>query len=221
MEKKHIQQVQTLKCKKCNSEANNIISMKDHEASMAHNMSNKDKACTNGNISQCRWARQGRCMFRHEREIAPNVEKVKECTNGDACKFKAQGRCYHYHSDIGVQTEKPKNTSSIPQPGRQTMTVPPVWQQSQQQQNIQPTQNSHIQYMIPPPINQWQTVPTMWQHSNQQQLRHSPPTFPTPPPSGPPQAWCTHGKACNLGRFCLLRHFSDEDFLQLQNQRRN
>ena len=100
MEIKHIQEVQTLKCKKCNYEANNINSMKVHETSMAHNMSS--------NISQCRWARQGKCMFRHEKEIAPNVEKVKECRNGEACKFKAQGRCYHYHSDVGVQNKNQK-----------------------------------------------------------------------------------------------------------------
>ena len=186
---------------------------------MAHNMASKDKACTNGNISQCRWARQGRCMFRHEKQPAPNVEKVKECRNGDACTFKAQGRCYHYHSDVGVQKVKPPIANITPQPSSQS--VPLRWQIRQQQHSIPSTQSVQTHSCHPAPSNEWQTVPTMWRPIQQQQFPHPPPPPMTPPPSGLPQAWCVHGKSCNLGRYCTLRHFSDEDFLQLQSQRRS
>ena len=212
MELKHIQQVQTLKCKKCNYEAKYINTMKDHEASMAHNMASKDKDCKNGTISQCRWARQGRCMFRHEKEPVPNVGKVQECRNGETCTFKAQGRCYHYHSDVGVQKVKTNIASITSRPTSQSTSVSPVWQERQQHQGSPP------QPWCPTP-NQWHTVPPRWQPSQQQQYTIPPPS--SHPPSGPPQAWCLHGKACNLGRFCVLRHFSDLDFLNLQRQIRN
>ena len=214
MEMKHIQQVQTLKCKKCNFEAKDINSIKENESNMAHNMASKDKACTNGNLSQYRWARQGRCMFRHEKEPAPNVGKVKECRNGETCKFKAQGQCYHYHINVGVQKVKPNTASVILQTNTQSTSMPPAWQERQQQQTIPPTQSSHTQSRLPAPWTQWQTVPPMWRPIQQQQFLYPPPS----PPTKTAQAWCTHGKACNLGRYCLLRHFSDKDFLQLQSQ---
>ena len=198
--------------------------------------------CKNGQSSQCSWAVRGRCKFDHNGEAAPNVENVKTCRNGEACRFKAQGRCTHYHSDVGVQYKEmkpPRQTPSI-----QWQTVPAKWQKSQQsvlpkrwqsrqestftssprsyqpqawQQEVQP--KVMMTFPVPPPFPQPQTQ----QHNGLSPLlqhnKFMTPTNPTLTPQA--QAWCKHGAACNLGRFCILRHFSDEDFIQLQRQMLN
>ena len=80
----------------------------------------------------CRYFRQGRCRagpsctFRHElprnssyseedrqserrrgdeyREPQPQPQgEVKHCRRGERCRFKAEGRCNFFHSDVGVQ----------------------------------------------------------------------------------------------------------------------
>ena len=178
--------------------------MKEHKASIFHKNSNSDEECRN--VSDCRWNKQGRCNFVH-RSDAPNVENVKDCKHGEACKFKSQGRCNFYHKDVGVQmVRKPRNR--VESSSSQSNT----WRSNQQPQNTLP--HDHQQNNSRPSVwiqNQKQrdNVPSMWQQRQQIQR------------SGQAQAWCQHGISCNLGQYCLLRHYSDEDFRQLQKQMRN
>ena len=219
MQEKHIDKVQTLYCKKCKFTAKDNDHMKDHEAAPLHNKSNPDTKCRNG--ADCRWFRQGRCNFGHEDLPAPNVKNVKECRHGDACHKKAQGKCSFYHRDVGVQqafqpVSRSEHRSS---PSSQWKTVNPRWHHNDQQH----TQKSHV------PTPQHQDIPLrpVWQQSNQQQnplppvwQRHQNVDVSWPPPSLQPQAWCRHGNSCNNGRFCELRNFSIQDFIQLQVQMR-
>ena len=63
--------------------------------------------------------------------------------------------------------------------------------------------------------NQLQQMPQVWQHSQQTNQYQF-----TPAPQAQP--WCRYGLSCNgLGRYCALRHYSDKDFFQLQEQMRN
>ena len=221
MQTKHIDTVQTLKYVKCNFVAKDSEAMIDHEASFRHNKTIDVIKCKNGITTQCRWARQGRCRYDHSVESAPNVEKVKECRHGEACQWKAQGRCSFYHSDVGVQSAKRHGDKIDSRPASSSMpkAVPSRWHQSQQPQYNQPPYAGPApQPWCPTPNNQWKTVPSRWKPIQPQQYTNPPPSV--PPPSGPPQAWCTHGKFRNLGRFCVLRHFSDLDFLNLQMQMR-
>ena len=233
MQAVHIDQVQTLNCVKCNFVAKDSDSMKDHEAGFIHNgivvpqnissqasqnkssqalpnLPSQDKPakCKNGNRSECRWAWQEKCRFDHSDESAPNVAKVKECIHGNACRWKAQGRCTYYHVDVGVQSvRRPRaKQSPRPVPTHQWQIMPPRQQQGQQQNG---NQASHAN--PPQPRNQRYEMPSMQQKSQQQSCT-------APPPSIPPQAWCSYGRTCNQGWRCSLRHFSDQDFLNLQRQ---
>ena len=158
--------------------------------------------------SECKWARQEKCRFDHSDESSPNVTKAKECIHGNACRWKAQGRCTYYHVDVGVQSvRRPRaKQSPRPVPTHQWQIMPPRQQQSQQQNGIQA---SHA--TPPQPRNQRYEMPSMQQKSQQQSCT-------APPPSIPPQAWCSYGRTCNQGWRCSLRHFSDQDFLNLQRQ---
>ena len=210
--------VSTVECSQCGHTAINLKELDKHRKVKHTNKeqtrkSNSDIECTNG--TSCRWNRQGRCNFMHKKdaEYAPNVGNTKDCKHGEACVFKSQGRCNFYHKDVGVQlvrkqkTPVPSLTSSnntwhtVPQRSRhnQDNTVPHVWQQGQQQHSSRPsvwTQNQQ----------QRDNVPFMWQQGQRSEQA---------------QAWCQHGVSCNLGQYCLLRHFSDEDFCQMQKQMRN
>ena len=65
------------------------------------------------------------------------------------------------------------------------------------------------------PNNQWQQVPLVQQQSQNKNIPQS-------AQAPPAQPWCRYGLSCNgLGSYCVLRHYSDQDFLQLQGQMRN
>ena len=134
MQDKHINEVQTLYCKKCKFTAKDNDSMKDHETTPNHNKSNSKVKCRNS--SECRWFRQGRCNFDHEGSPAPNVNNVKECRNGVTCHKKSQGRCSFYHQDVGVQQVRQtwSRSDQRPTPSSQWKTIQPSRPQNQQQQ---------------------------------------------------------------------------------------
>ena len=232
MQAQHIDQVQRLNCVKCNFVAKDSDSMKDHEAGFIHNgivvpqnmssqapqnessqaspnqpSQDKPAKCKNGNRYKCRWARRDKCRLDHSDEGALNVAKVKECIHGNACRWKAQGRCTYYHVDVGVQSmRRPRAKQSPPPvPNNQWQIMPPRRQQGQQQHGVQ---TSHAP---PPQPRNWYEMPSMQQKNQQQSCI-------APPPSIPPQAWCSYGRTCNQGWRCSLRHFSDQDFLNLRRQ---
>ena len=64
------------------------------------------------------------------------------------------------------------------------------------------------------PAYQQTTLPLLWQQNQETTFSHQPQTQQA-------QAWCRHRAACNLVRFCVLRYFSDEDFIQLKRQMMN
>ena len=193
--------------------------MKDHEATPNHNKSNPKIKCRNG--SECKWFRQGRCNFNHEDLPAPNVINVKECRNGETCQKKAKGKCFYYHKDVGVQQTRHTWSRSEQRPN----PVRPSWDQNKQQENPLPSVWQQTQPQQPrndlPPV--WQRgqqqlqqnpLPPMWQHSLQVDTTR-------PPPMQQAQAWCRHGGSCSNGRYCELRNFKIQDFIQLQMQMRS
>ena len=116
-----------------------------------------------------------------------NVANTKECRDGETCRFKAQGRCSYCHKDVGVQ--------KVRQP------------RSNEQSCTPSAPNSQWQTMQP----RWkpqENRPSVWQMNQQ-------PNHVQPSSEQQTQAWCPHGVSCNLGRYCVLRHFSDQDFRQL------
>ena len=146
---------------------------------------NKDTSkikCKNGHSSQCSWAKRGRCNNDHKGEVAPNVANNKTCNSGESCKFKAQGRCSYYHSDVGVQKKEVK--APLQAPTKPWQTVPPRWQPSWQ--NILPKMWQNPQMMsfpFPPPLLQAQAnqkkrcAPTV--ATQPSEFIYSPSTYPT------------------------------------------
>ena len=163
----------------------------------------KTAACRNG--PTCRFLRANRCNYVHSEprpaqqqnlrptQQHPSTPGVKKCKNGEACRLKAQGRCSFHHEGVGVQN-KQQSQPRRPTPTDQWPTMPKDWQHNWQQQS---GQQSFA------PINQWSSVHKSWLQNQEQQ---------TTPQA---QQWCPHGPSCNNGRFCLLRHYSVKDFLNL------
>ena len=149
MQDKHINTVQSLKCKKCNFVAKDSNELKEHKGT-TQNKSSLAK-CKNG--KDCSWAKRGRCRFAHE--VAQNVEKVRECRHGEACEHKARGRYQFYHSDVGVQRVRQSKSRGVPHSSNEWHTVPSRWQHNQQER----------------------VLPEVWQHNQQQQFVSSSPNL--------------------------------------------